>query len=209
MRYFHHRILHMLYLSPQDVLSWRWVLPDGTSTHVRHVHLYTRTAPDQGCPIEECGVVPVAAAMFEGYLEELTFQQAYRLDPRLVDVVTRLQHYPGVATLLRWVSHASSLLLVACARSQEEILFDVYLMVPSETDQQRAQRLWLNPLLTGMLPCTEVNGKCYVVIPCADNPHLASLMLALALERCLWGEPAARVCHVSLAHAEGDEPMEA
>lgn len=83
--------------------------------------------------------------------------------------------------VLRLLPKGSSLSLVACASTPTDELFDVYRHVPGQ------RLMYLNPLLEDLLPMKEINGVRHVAVPCSTDLCLASRMLVLALERCLWG----------------------
>lgn len=186
MRFFQHTILlKQVYISGEDYLVWRWTMPDRTPTRTCNIHLYCRLAPDQAKPEQECGIEPLSFEVFQAFLEEISFQQAYRHDPRLVDYVSRLVAYPNLPLILRQIPRRSLLRLVSSATSPTEEFFEVFLVATPET--ALSAPLPLNPLLEPLLPWKEIGGTKYLAVPCPNHLGLASRVLILALERCLYG----------------------
>lgn len=183
MLYFQHILSGEVLVSTPDHLVWRWTHPNHTPTRTRSVHLWTRQAPDQGHPEQECALEAISHVHLATFLEEISFRQAYHLDPHLVEYIGRVGVYPRLPTVLRQLPPGSYLRLVACACSREEEFFEIY-----RVDDALEQHLtYLNPLLEPLLPWKEIDGVRRFVVPCPTHVGLASRMLVLALERCLWG----------------------
>jgi hypothetical protein len=184
MRYFRHALSGMISLSMEDELVWHEMLPDQTATDLPVLYLYSRCAVNRGRPEQEWRVEPIPKGLFEKVMEEISYEEAMHADEPLVRLIGRFQVYPCLPTVLQALPRGTFLHLLDWAATTEAILFDIYRASQAED----RHRLYLNPLLEPLLPWVEVEGVRHFCVPYPDNLKVASTMLVLRLERCLFGD---------------------
>jgi hypothetical protein len=180
MRFFLHTLLEQVYLSWEDELPWKRGRSGGAPTRSRSLDLYTRLAPDQGRPENECGLVSVQEDLFQRYLREIDQAEALRRDRRLVEFLGRWRRCPGLPVLLKLLPRGARLQLIACEWTSEGTCFDVYL-----ADSPRL--VYLNPLLLALFPWREIDGVKRLLMPFTGATRRVGDLLMWALEARLWG----------------------
>lgn len=182
MRCFYHLALQQIYILAQTELVWKRTYPDGSPTRFRNLHLWARQAPDLDHPEQECGLVPVQEAMFRGYMEEISLEEAFQADKRLVAYGQRIAAYPSLPQVLTHFPPWSKLYLVECEYTDRHHLFDVYRM-----EGEHQTLIYLTPLLTPIIPSQEFDGRLRLRVPIATHHEAAGAWLVWAIQVRLWG----------------------
>lgn len=184
LRFFFHNALKQIYVLVQSTpdLQWQTVYPNGSRTRFRNLHMLARQAIDAGYPESECGLVPVAEAMFTFFMDEVSLQRAEQEDLRLVRYAQRIALYPALPQVLSQMPRWSNLFLMECASPNSGLhLFDVYRQGPEE------RLVCLTPLLTKMLPSVKYGSQPLLAVPLQGTYREAGAILIQAIEVRLWG----------------------
>lgn len=184
LRFFRHEVLQQVYalVQPTPDLPWHTASPDGSPTRFLNLHMYARTAPDQGHPESECGLLAVQEAMFTAYLKEVPLREAALADLHLVEYAQRIAGYSLLPQVLALMPRWTKLFLMECDLTDSYHLFDVY-----RVQGPKEKLVCLTPLLTPLFESKDYEGRPHLLVPLRGTYQEAGDVLVQALEIRLWG----------------------